>query len=87
MVELLTMQAPMPTQVHTSPAAVLESLRPATKTNAIDLVAEAGVDVSPWHFRADGTAIDAPAENPSYCYDWADQPRSVPCPEKNGGRA
>jgi hypothetical protein len=37
----------------------------------IDLVAKAGVDVSPWHFRSDGTAIDAPAENPSYCYDWA----------------
>ena len=71
MVALLTMQAPMPSPVHTSPAAILESLRPTTKTNVIDLVAEAGVDVSPWHFRADGTAIDAPAENPSYCYDWA----------------
>ena len=71
MVALLTMQAPMPSPVHTSPAAILESPRPTTKTNVIDLVAEAGVDVSPWHFRADGTAIDAPAENPSYCYDWA----------------
>ena len=71
MVELLTKQVTMPSQVRTSPDAVLESLRPTTKTNVIDLVAEAGVDVSPWHFRADGTDIDAPAENPSYCYDWA----------------
>jgi len=54
-----------------SPEAILESLRPTTKTNVIDLLAEAGVDVSPWHYRADGTAIEAPAENPSYCYDWA----------------
>lgn len=71
MVELLTKQVTMQSQVRTSPDAVLESLRPTTKTNVIDLIAEAGVDVSPWHFRADGTAIDAPAENPSYCYDWA----------------
>lgn len=56
---------------HTPPDVVLESLRPSTKTNVIDLVKRAGVDVSPWHFRSDGTAIDAPAENPSYCYDWA----------------
>lgn len=56
---------------RTPPVDVLESLRPTTKTNVIDLVARAGVDVSPWHFRSDGTVIDAPAENPSYCYDWA----------------
>ena len=67
MVELLTMQAPMPSPVHTSPAAILESLRPTTKINVIDLVAEVGVDGLPWHFRADGIAIDAPAENPSCC--------------------
>ena len=65
MLGLLPMQALMPKQAHTSPDAILESLRPTTKTNVIDLVAVAGVDVSPWHFRADGTAIDAPAENPS----------------------
>jgi len=71
MVALLPVQTLMPNQLHTSPDDILESLRPTTKTNVIDLVAVAGVDVSPWHFRTDGTAIDAPAENPSYCYDWA----------------
>jgi len=71
MLALLTIPALMSNQLQTSPDAILELLRPTTKTNVIDLVAEAGVDVSPWHFRSDGTAIDAPAENPSYCYDWA----------------
>lgn len=50
---------------------LLQALRPKTKTNVIDLVAEAEVDVSPWQYRADGTLVDAPAENPNYCYDWA----------------
>jgi hypothetical protein len=71
MVGLIPMQALTPNKVHPSPDAILESLRPTTKTNVIDLVPEAGFNVSPWHFRTDGTGIDAPAENPSDCYDWA----------------
>jgi hypothetical protein len=49
----------------------LEQLRPASKTNVIDLLAAVGHDVSHWSFREDGTPVAEPASNGAYCYDWA----------------
>lgn len=47
----------------------LEEIRPLEHRRVIDLVAEAGVDVSDWaNFR--GGAANA-AANPRYCYEWA----------------
>ena len=48
----------------------LEQLRPTTKPRVIDLVDEAGIDVSPWSFTADGKPVAVPAANPAYCYEW-----------------
>lgn len=48
-----------------------ELLRPTSKPRVMDLVQEAGMDVSHWAFKADGTPIDVPpASNPAYCYEW-----------------
>jgi 5-methylcytosine-specific restriction enzyme A len=48
----------------------LEQLRPTSKPRMMDLVEQAGIDITPWGFRADGTAVDVPAANPAYCYEW-----------------
>lgn len=48
----------------------LEQLRPTSKPRMIDLVEQAGIDVTPWSFRADGAAVDVPAANPAHCYEW-----------------
>ena len=37
----------------------------------MDLVAEAGVDVSGWAFRKDGSPVKKPRANPNFCYEWA----------------
>lgn len=37
----------------------------------MDLVRDAGVDVSAWAVKQDGTAVRNPAANPAYCYEWA----------------
>lgn len=37
----------------------------------MDLVAEAGIDVSPWRIKADGSPVANPRANPHYCYEWA----------------
>ncbi len=37
----------------------------------MDLVAQAGVDVSGWHVNPDGTAVKKPRANPKYCYEWS----------------
>ncbi len=45
----------------------IERLRPTEKLKVIDLVEQAGVDVSDWaNFNG-----KHPATNPKYCYDWA----------------
>lgn len=49
----------------------LRQLRPARKPNVIDLLQQAGHDISPWSRKADGTQAAMPASNGSYCYDWA----------------
>lgn len=37
----------------------------------MDLVEDAGIDVSQWAFRQDGSPVQNPAANPNYCYEWA----------------
>jgi len=37
----------------------------------MDLVAQAGIDVSPWLTRKDGKTVRNPRANPHYCYEWA----------------
>jgi 5-methylcytosine-specific restriction protein A len=48
----------------------LEQLRPAGKPRVMDLVEQAGIDVSPWRFKANGAPVATPAANPAYCYEW-----------------
>lgn len=47
----------------------LEELRPRGKRTVIDVVSEAGVDVSDWGNYAKGP--QNAASNPKYCYEWA----------------
>lgn len=46
-------------------AETLAALKPDSKPNVIDLVREAGIDVSDWS-RPSGAA----SNNPKYCYEW-----------------
>lgn len=48
----------------------LEELRPTSKPRVIDLVEQAGLDITPWSFRANGTTVANPAANPACCYEW-----------------
>ncbi|WP_206483264.1 HNH endonuclease [Thalassotalea sp. G2M2-11] len=48
----------------------IELLRPKDSPRIIDLVAQAGIDVTPWTTNEDGTACKVPASNPKYCYEW-----------------
>ena len=47
----------------------LHAIRPSQRLRVMDLLAEAGVDVSDWANYANGGR--APAANPRYCYEWA----------------
>jgi hypothetical protein len=49
----------------------LELLRPTSKPNVMDLLREAGHDVDYWKVNQDGSAVEKPAANPNYCYDWS----------------
>lgn len=55
----------------------LERLRPRARHAVMDLVAQAGIDVSAWAFKQDPTdpgrtlPVAEPRANPKYCYDWA----------------
>jgi hypothetical protein len=49
----------------------LSELLPTGREAVMDLVKRAGIDVSAWHFTADGRAVDNPRANPSFCYDWS----------------
>jgi len=51
--------------------ATLDSLRPQAPGSVMDLVAAAGVDVSPWRVKKDGSPVKKPRANPNYCYEWA----------------
>jgi hypothetical protein len=37
----------------------------------MDMVEQAGIDVSKWKTRADGSAVKTPRANPHFCYEWA----------------
>ena len=49
---------------------IKDGLKPTTSPRVIDLVAAAGVDVSPWAVSKKGP-VKVPASNPNYCYEWA----------------
>jgi 5-methylcytosine-specific restriction enzyme A len=49
---------------------VKETLKPRENQRVMDLVAAAGVDVTPWSVSSKGP-VDVPASNPAYCYEWA----------------
>lgn len=49
----------------------IAALQPTSDEKIMDLVAEAGVDASPWSVRQDGQPVRNPRSNPDYCYEWA----------------
>lgn len=54
-----------------SNAALLESLRPTQRAAIMDVVSAAGIDVSKWAIKQDGSPVNEPKKNPNYCYEWA----------------
>ena len=50
---------------------VLESLQPHSEAAVMDLVEQAGIDVTPWSVKRDGSLVKNPRANPHYCYEWA----------------
>jgi hypothetical protein len=55
---------------------VLDDLKPKRRLLVMNLLEEAGVDVSPW-YKIKGAASKA-ASNPKYCYNWSfEQPGEV----------
>lgn len=53
---------------------ILEELRPTQRSLVMDLVAEAGLDVSDWA----NYAGKHPASNPKYCYEWVFNQEGMP---------
>lgn len=53
-----------------SPPSLLESLRPTSKRNVMDLVSAAGLDVRAWGYVGD-QPYPVPQSNPNFCYDWS----------------
>jgi 5-methylcytosine-specific restriction protein A len=49
----------------------LAALMPTERHFVMDLLEQAGLDVSPWRVTGDGKAVKTPRANPAYCYDWA----------------
>jgi 5-methylcytosine-specific restriction protein A len=49
----------------------LASLLPTQRLSVMDLVEQAGIEVTPWHTTAEGRPVKNPKANPSFCYDWA----------------
>ncbi len=49
----------------------LAGLLPTQRLSVMDLVEQAGIDVTPWHTTTDGRQVRNPRANPSFCYDWA----------------
>lgn len=58
-------------RMTTDTAQELSELLPTGRHFVMDLLAQAGLDVSPWHVTGDGRAVKTPRANPAYCYDWA----------------
>lgn len=51
--------------------ASIASLYPSELEHLMDLLVQAGIDVSAWSYRADGSVVEKPKANPDYCYDWS----------------
>lgn len=49
----------------------LQDIKPFERHRVIDLVHEAGVDVSDWTNFREGPRPERAASNPKYCYEWA----------------
>ena len=47
----------------------LADLVPRKRAFVMDLLENAGIDVSAWGFTTDNVAVKEPKANPSYCYD------------------
>lgn len=54
----------------------LADLLPTSNRAVMDLVSEAGIDVSPWKVKKDGSPVKRPKANPHYCYKWAYGPEN-----------
>ena len=52
-------------------SAILEAIVPMQYGNVMDILEEAGIDVSAWKVRKDGTPVQRPRANPNYCYEWS----------------
>lgn len=48
---------------------ILDQIKPKAKNRILDMVRDAGVDVSDWE-ASKGNAL-SPAANPKYCYNWS----------------
>lgn len=57
----------MTTDVHTT----LANLMPTERLAVMDLLEQAGIDVSGWLVTAAGKPVKTPRANPHYCYNWA----------------
>lgn len=57
----------------------LQALLPTSRAPIMDLVADAGIDVSGWSRKQNGGIVENPRANPQYCYEWSfgrgDEPR------------
>jgi 5-methylcytosine-specific restriction protein A len=51
--------------------ATLESIRPVQRNRVMDLVDQAGIDVSAWRVKKGGGAVKNPRANPQFCYEWS----------------
>lgn len=52
-------------------AATVEVLRPHAEAAVMDLVEQAGIDITPWSIKKDGSSVKNQRANPHYCYEWA----------------
>ena len=52
-------------------ATLLASLRPTQRSFVMDLVKEAGIDVTCWSITAKGKSVKKPRANPAYCFNWS----------------
>lgn len=49
---------------------IIDGLKPHQSRRVMDLVAAAGVDVTPWGVSSKGK-VPVPSANPAYCFEWA----------------
>jgi hypothetical protein len=45
-------------------------IRPNVQRNIMDVVIDAGIDVSDWSRTKKGEPVKHPAANPQFCYEW-----------------